>query len=182
VLTHEAQRRLLVIAREALEARVWRRPAPPTALAGGADILAAAFVSIHRRGALRGCLGRLEHDWPLPALVAHLAAALADQDPRFHPVTPEELVEIAIEISVLTPERAIASPADIEVGRHGLVVEHGSRRGLLLRQVATDHGWDRITFLEHTCVKAGLPRNAWQNGARVFVFESVVFGEDEAPA
>lgn len=175
MLTREEQERLLRVARQALDARV---------LGLGFDgrgleqmgIASGAFVSIHRRTELRGCLGRLE-PFPLIDAVTHLARAVADSDPRFPPVRAEELAEIDIEISVLTPERAIASPADIEVGRHGVIVEHHGRRGLLLPQVAGEHGWDRLTFLEHTCLKAGLPRDAWKWGARIFVFEAQVFGE-----
>ena len=102
---------------------------------------------------------------------------MSDSDPRFEPVGPEELDEIDVEISVLTPEREIESVDDIEVGRHGLIVEQGYRRGLLLPQVAVEHRWDRTTFLEHTCLKAGLPRDAWQHGARLLVFEAEVFGD-----
>ena len=93
---------------------------------------------------------------------------------------PSELPLLQIEISLLTPERPIASIDEIEVGRHGLVVEHGYARGLLLPQVATEHAWTRETFLEHTCIKAGLPRDAWKNGARFRVFEAHVFSEVES--
>ena len=140
-------------------------------------LVAGAFVSIHRAGELRGCLGRIESDWPLSQVITHLAAVVADSDPRFDPVEPHELGELDIEISVLLPEREVYSIEDIEVGRHGLIVEHGSRRGLLLPQVPTEHGWDRRTFVEHTCLKAGLPPHAWHDGARLFVFEADVFAE-----
>ena len=92
-------------------------------------------------------------------------------------VTPQELDGISFEISVLTREREIESVDEIEVGRHGLIVERGTSRGLLLPQVPTEHGWDRDTFLDHTCLKAGLPADAWKRGARIFVFEAEVFGE-----
>jgi AmmeMemoRadiSam system protein A len=114
--------------------------------------------------------------------VAHLARAVADSDPRFHPVTIDELSSISLEISVLTPWREISDVAEIKVGRHGLILEHGYRRGLLLPQVATEHGWDRETFLDHTCIKAGLAPGAWRCGARVLAFEAVVFGEHAGPA
>lgn len=172
----EQQQQLLGLARAALEARVrgLECSAPD---ATGLDAVAGAFVSIHHRGALRGCLGRIEGDWPLHRVVTHLAAVVADSDPRFEPVRADELVDIDIEISVLTPERPIASIDEIEVGVHGLIVEHGPRRGLLLPQVAPEHGWDTRTFVEHTCRKAGLPPDAWRNGARLFVFEALVFSE-----
>jgi AmmeMemoRadiSam system protein A len=108
-----------------------------------------------------------------------LAQAVADSDPRFHRVTPQELDGIDLEISVLTREREIQSVEEIEIGRHGLIVEQDRSRGLLLPQVPTEHGWDRDTFLDHTCLKAGLAADAWRRGARIFVFEAQVFGERE---
>jgi len=179
VISVERQQRLLSLARRVFERRVGGLDTPiePD---DADDIVAGAFVSIHRGGALRGCLGRLDCDWPLTRVVAHLAAIVADSDPRFDPVAPGELPEIEIEISVLTREQPIASVDEIEIGRHGLIVEHGQRRGLLLPQVATEHGWDAIAFVEHTCRKAGLPTDAWRNGARLLVFEALVFGEQPA--
>ena len=167
--------RLLALARRALEAHVRRGTAPPVDVE--LDIKAGAFVSIFWRGQLRGCLGRLTPDVVLPALVVGLAQTVADSDPRFDPVRPDELADITLEISVLTPECEITSVDEIEVGRHGLIIARGSRRGLLLPQVATEHGWDRATFLDHTCSKAGLPAGAWKDGARISVFEAIVFGE-----
>lgn len=168
--------RLLTLARQVLEARVNRKPLPAAPAGGGFDLPCGAFVSIHCNGMLRGCLGRLEPQ-RLSETVVHLAAVVSDSDPRFDPVLPGELGDIEIEISVLTPEREIQSPDEIEVGRHGLIIEQGYRRGLLLPQVPVEHNWDRTTFLEHTCLKAGLPRDAWQHGARLFVFEAEVFGD-----
>jgi uncharacterized protein len=153
VIGPDDRRRLLALARQTLEARVRRMPLPAPPDGGVFDLPCGAFVSIHKNGALRGCLGRLE---PQP---------LSGND-------------IALEISVLTPERESRSIDEIEVGRLGLIVEQGYRRGLLLPQVPIEHHWDRATFLEHTCLKAGLPRNAWQHGARLLVFEAEVFGED----
>ncbi len=136
-----------------------------------------AFVSIHCNGELRGCLGRLETDRPIVENVAHLAAVVSDSDPRFTPIRASELPAVDLEISALTPEEEITDINRIEVGRHGLIVEQGHRRGLLLPQVATEYGWDRETFLDHTCIKAGLPAQAWRTGARIFIFEAQVFGE-----
>ena len=173
----EDQRRLLSLARRAIEARVRREP-PPTPDRGGAlESPHAAFVTIHCHGDLRGCLGRLDPDEPLANTVAQLAASVSDSEPRFEPVRQGELDALDIEISVLTPEREVTSIADVEVGRHGLIVEQGSRRGLLLPQVATEYGWDAETFVSQTCVKAGLPADAWRRGARILVFEAQVFGE-----
>ena len=171
------QGRLLTLARHALEARV-RREAPPSPERTGALALyRGAFVTIHCRGELRGCLGRLETTAPLGETIVSLAAAVADSDPRFAPVEAVELEDIDIEISVLTPEREVRSIAEIEVGRHGVIVEQGHRRGLLLPQVAIEQRWDRETFVSHTCRKATLAPDAWRHGARLFVFEAQVFGE-----
>jgi AmmeMemoRadiSam system protein A len=177
MISAQDQSALLTLARRSLEARVRREPEPSLECLASLNLVAGAFVTIHRSGELRGCLGRIESDWPLSQVVAHLAAVVADSDPRFDPVEALELADIDIEISVLLPEREIHSIDDIEVGRHGLIVEQGSRRGLLLPQVPTEHGWDRKTFVEHTCLKAGLSPVAWQRGAQMFVFEAEVFGE-----
>jgi AmmeMemoRadiSam system protein A len=177
MLTAEDQQKLLKLARHALEAHV-RRQAPPACERGGVlDEPLGVFVSIHNEDELRGCLGRLDVDVPLAETVADLAAVVSDSDPRFQPVSPAELPNLDVEISVLTPEREIRSIEEIEVGRHGLIVERGYRRGLLLPQVATERGWDVETFLVHTCLKAGLPEDAWRSGARILVFEAQVFSE-----
>ena len=180
MLTPELQRELLTIARGALEARVRRTR---TATAAKADDASqprcGAFVTIFCRGELRGCLGRVTSTRPLPELIDHLAREVADSDPRFDPVQPGELPHISVEVSVLTPEREIASVDEIEIGRHGLIVEQGSRRGLLLPQVPTQHEWNRETFVAQTCLKAGLPADAWRRGVRMFVFEAQVFGEED---
>jgi AmmeMemoRadiSam system protein A len=179
MLTRDTQRRLLAIARAALEARVRGTRVPESGSQGANQPGQGAFVTIFCNGELRGCLGRLTSDWPLPDLVRHLAQDVADSDPRFTPVAPHELKDIALEVSVLTPEREIRSIDEIELGRHGLIVEQGSRKGLLLPQVPTEHEWDRETFVSQTCLKAGLPADAWRHGARLLVFEAQVFGEGE---
>lgn len=171
--------KLLRLARRALEARVARQPVPPPEQGSVLDEPRGAFVTIRRYGELRGCLGRIAPEAPLAETVADLGASVSDSDPRFNPVAATELEEIVVEISVLTPEREVHSIAEIEPGRHGLIVEQGYRRGLLLPQVATEQGWDAETFVSQTCRKAGLPPDAWRDGARIFVFEAEVFGEDE---
>jgi AmmeMemoRadiSam system protein A len=173
----EDQQRLLQLAREALEARVQRRKAPRVPGGGALDWPRGAFVTIHARGDLRGCLGQIGPAAPLGETVAHLAAVVSDSDPRFDPVTPSELGVIEIEISVLTPEREVAAPEDLEVGRHGVIIEQDGHRGLLLPQVATEQQWDRDTLLSHACLKARLRPDAWRRGARILVFEAQVFGE-----
>ena len=171
------QRRLLRLAARAFEARVRGAADPDVETTDGLGLKRGAFVSIFRNGELRGCLGRIKSNLPLSRMVFQLAQAVADSDPRFEKVTPQELAEIGFEISVLTREREIESVTEIEVGRHGLIVEQGSIRGLLLPQVPIEHGWDREVFLDHTCLKAGLSADAWRRGARIFVFEALVFGE-----
>lgn len=177
LITSSDQERLLRLARQALEARVRRKAAPRIDRGGALDWRCGAFVTIHWRGELRGCLGRIDVDAPLAETVAHLAAVVSDSDPRFAPVSEPELAAIALEISVLTPEREVNGIDDIEIGRHGLIIEDGARRGLLLPQVATEHRWDRETFLAHACLKASLPADAWRRGARILVFEAQVFGD-----
>lgn len=173
--------RLLTIARRSLEARVRREPEPVHQSGGALDTPCGAFVSIHRGHDLRGCLGRLEGDWPIARVVAHLGRAVADADPRFAPVSTDELETLAIEISALSLEREVHAIDEIQLGRHGLIVERGHRRGLLLPQVALEHGWDVETFLDHTCMKAALPVGAWKSDARILIFEAEVFGEQANP-
>jgi len=170
-----------MLARRSLEARVRRIATATPDVGAPLHLPRGAFVSIHRGAALRGCLGRVTGDWPVGRVVAHLAGAVADSDPRFAPVAIHELDELLIEISVLTPERE-ATASDVEVGRHGLIIEALGRRGLLLPQVAAEHRWDRTTFLRQTCMKAGLPPDAWRADARLYVFEAQVFGEPSGVA
>jgi AmmeMemoRadiSam system protein A len=138
-----------------------------------------AFVTITEEGNLRGCIGNIRGTEPLLSTVSGMAVAAAVEDPRFPPLTPEEVDRISIEISVLTPLEKIEDPDRIKVGRHGLYLEKGPNRGLLLPQVATDYGWDRYEFLDHTCLKAGLPKGAWREGATIYAFSAQVFNEGE---
>jgi len=137
------------------------------------------FVTIKRAGALRGCLGVLEMRGTLAEEVARCARDSATSDPRFPPMAAAELPDTSLEISILGPMEPIDPrlESSIEIGRHGLVVERDSHRGLLLPQVAVEWGWTREQFVGQTCRKAGLPRDAWQHGARVFRFDAEVFGE-----
>lgn len=177
MFAHDDCRRLLAIARSALEARVRRETDRTPTISGALATPHGAFVSIHHDDDLRGCLGRVEADWAIARVVAHLGRAVADSDPRFPPVTVAELPVLTIEISILSPEREMRSADEIEIGRHGLMVERGLRRGTLLPQVAAERQWDVATFLEHTCLKAGLPADAWTRDARVLLFEAQVFAE-----
>ena len=177
VISPEDQPRLIALARRALEARVRHAGLPGIDNTLAPEIRCGAFVTIFHDGELRGCLGRLNSPLPIAQLVAELAQAVADSDPRFNRVTPQELAGIGLEISVLTREREIQSVDEIEVGKHGLIIEQGTSRGLLLPQVPEEHGWDRDAFLDHACLKAGLAADAWRRGARIFVFEAQIFGE-----
>lgn len=180
-ISTDDQRRLLRLARQTLEARVQRAPAPAVEYGGALDWPCGAFVTIHYRGELRGCLGRVDVDAPLAETIAYLAAVVSDSDPRFGAVSARELPHISLEISVLTPEQEMRSIDELEIGRHGLIIEQGHRRGLLLPQVAIEHGWNRETFLDHACRKASLLPDAWRHGARILIFEAQVFGEDGKP-
>ena len=135
-----------------------------------------AFTTLHLEGRLRGCVGYIAALKPLIQTVAETAVSAAFYDPRFPPVTPNEAPHLQIEISVLTLPQPIR-PGEIVPGKHGLIVALGPRRGLLLPQVASEHGWDAETFLAQTCVKAGLPPDAWQKGATLEGFTAEVFGE-----
>ncbi|HTY62455.1 MAG TPA: AmmeMemoRadiSam system protein A [Acidobacteriota bacterium] len=138
-----------------------------------------AFVSLHHRGELRGCIGQLIADRELYKIVQHCVLSAALEDTRFISVTPDEVNGLSIEISVLTPFRRIQDANEIEVGRHGLYMVRGGYRGLLLPQVATQYHWDRIQFLEHTCIKSGLPENSWRDPQTViYTFEAEVFSDE----
>jgi uncharacterized protein len=141
----------------------------------------AAFVTLTHRGKLRGCIGYVEAIKPLAEAVAHCAVSAATADPRFLPLTPDELPDLRIEISVLSPLWRIDQPGQIRVGDHGLCISQGGRRGLLLPQVATEFGWDPETFLRQTCLKAGLPGDAWRRGAEIQVFTVDHFTETASP-
>jgi AmmeMemoRadiSam system protein A len=136
------------------------------------------FVTLKRGGRLRGCIGTLECRRGLAEEVARVAVSAAKEDPRFEPLKASELEGLEVEVSVLGPLELIDpfDPNGFEIGRHGLVVEQGMRRGLLLPQVATEWGWDREAFLSQTCVKAGLRPDAWRAGAKVFRFFGEAFG------
>jgi AmmeMemoRadiSam system protein A len=141
------------------------------------DRRAGVFVSLHNGEALRGCIGHIEPDQLLSRAVPSSAIAAASTDPRFAPVTKDEMPELRIELSILGPLERIAGVHEIDIGRHGLLVERGWNRGLLLPQVAVEWGWDAEVFLSQTCHKAGLPLDAWQSAAAIWRFEAEVFSE-----
>jgi AmmeMemoRadiSam system protein A len=171
------RQRLLQLARDAIGAHLSGLQAPSVASSPATERRAGVFVSLHKGDALRGCIGHIEPDHPLSRSIPSAAVAAATTDPRFAPVTAEELSGLQIELSILGPLERIAGVAEIEVGRHGLLVESGWRRGLLLPQVAVEWGWDAEAFLSQTCHKAGLPPDAWKSAAGVWRFEAEVFSE-----
>jgi AmmeMemoRadiSam system protein A len=176
-LSESEQQDLLRLARQALEASVRHGRLPePEVFPGALAEKCGAFVTLHKAGRLRGCIGYIEALRPLHQTVAECAMAAALRDPRFDPVVPEELPHIHLEISVLSPFKEI-SPDVIEVGRHGLMISQGWQRGLLLPQVATEWKWDREQFLEESCLKAGLAPDAWKHGAKIQAFTAQVFSE-----
>jgi len=174
--TPEERTVLLKLAHESIESAFDQReislaaPSPHLAEPRG------AFTTIYCQGALRGCVGYVLPVASLYRTVAETARAAAFEDTRFWPVTREEAPQLEVSLSILSPLTPI-KPEEVEVGRHGLVVSHHGRRGLLLPQVPTEHGWDRVTFLEQTCRKAGLPLDAWQKGATLEAFTAEVFGD-----
>ena len=135
-----------------------------------------AFTSLYLRGELRGCVGYVLPVSPVYRAVADTARAAAFEDTRFYPVTLPEVRDLEIELSILSPPQPVSADS-IEIGRHGLLISLAGRRGLLLPQVPVEHHWDRTTFLEQTCRKAGLPLDAWQKGATIEAFTAEVFGE-----
>ena len=177
MLTDTQKHALVELARQSVVATVTRSALPTLALA--LPDVSGVFVTIKRRGELRGCLGTLQCHRGLAGEVARCAADAATEDPRFPPVSVDELPDLAVEVSVLGPLEAVdPRGADaIVIGRHGLVAERGYRRGLLLPQVATEWGWNVEQFLRQTCLKAGLEPDAWQRNARISRFEAEVIGE-----
>jgi hypothetical protein len=182
-LSREERDFLLRLAREAIKARLEDRGAPearPPSGGGALDARRGVFVTLHKHGALRGCIGNFTSELPLYENVIEMACASAFSDPRFPPLRDEELKDIDIEISVLSPMREIDDMSEIEVGRHGIYIQKGYARGVLLPQVAIENNFDRETFLDHTCLKAGLGPGCWkEEGTSVSIFEAEIFGEKD---
>jgi len=179
-LTEEEKRILRQIALTAIQSRLQRgseEGLPEVdVLSGHLKEKRGAFVSLHKRGRLRGCIGLIHPTKPLYQAVEEMARAAAFEDTRFAPLTDAELKELDLEISVLTPLQRMKDKKEIEIGKHGLYIRKGFFSGLLLPQVATEYGWDAGTFLEETCRKAGLPRQAWkEKDAEIFLFSADIF-------
>lgn len=180
-LSESEQRYLLALARQAIETylksnEILSPPAPPeTTLVAPQG----AFVTLTKNHRLRGCIGMTMPIAPLYLTVIECAISAALRDPRFTPLEPHELAQTRIEISVLSPFFVVGDPQHIEVGKHGLMISKEPYRGLLLPQVATEYHWNREQFLEQTCIKAGLPRDAWRSPAvKIEAFTALVFSEE----
>jgi uncharacterized protein len=176
--SQDERRQLLTLAREAVTAAVEQRKLDVEAPSEHLREHRGAFTTLHIAGELRGCVGYVFPQYSLYRTIAETAVAAAMDDPRFPSVEVAELPSLEFEISVLSPLQPI-DPDDIEVGKHGLVITYGGRRGLLLPQVPTEHNWQRETFLEQTCIKAGLPPDAWQRGAKIEAFTAEIFGDKD---
>jgi uncharacterized protein len=136
------------------------------------------FVTLHKSGELRGCIGFVEGVKPLQDAVIEMAQSAAFNDPRFAPVNLEEVENLELEISVLSPIEELINVEEIEIGKHGLIIEQGFYKGLLLPQVATENNWDKTEFLQHTCHKAGLPVDAWHDDkTKIYAFSAEIFSE-----
>lgn len=141
---------------------------------------AGAFVTLRERGELRGCIGYIEARLSVYETVAETAAKAAVSDPRFEPVGEEELKDIEVEVSVLSSLTKVNDVKEIDVGKHGVLIENGFYRGLLLPQVATENGWGRDEFLRYTCMKAGLEKDCYKtSGTKIYIFTAEVFSEGE---
>ena len=172
----EERRLLLQLAHDAVAAALDKREIDLTPPSEHLAEHRGAFTTLHEGGELRGCVGYVFPMYSLYRTIAETAVAAALHDSRFTPVEGEELAGLQVEISVLSPIQPI-DPDDVEVGKHGLLITYGNRRGLLLPQVPIEHKWDREMFLRQTCVKAGLPGDSWEHGAKVEGFTAEVFGE-----
>lgn len=176
LLSETSKKELLELARTAIERYVNQKEITVSGTQNHELLVRrGVFVTLKKNKTLRGCIGSIEPVVPLHQAAIQAAIAASSRDPRFDPVTPAELDEIEIEISVLSPLTKISDPSLVEVGKHGLFVSRGGRSGLLLPQVPVENGWPRRIFLQQACLKAGLPKDAWKSGSELYVFEALVF-------
>ncbi len=180
MLTQADATNLLIIAREAITHKINGDDYSPTPREEKAlNERSGCFVTIKQSGKLRGCIGNFQSQQPLFREVATMAEAAATQDPRFQPMTSKEIDNFSLEVTVLSPLEKIDSTDQIEIGTHGIYIEKGIHRGVLLPQVATEYGWDRETFLSQTCAKAGLIDDAWQHAdADIYIFSGQIIAEE----
>ncbi|HVZ81567.1 MAG TPA: AmmeMemoRadiSam system protein A [bacterium] len=178
-ITKQEQKLLLELARHSILSTLEKGRRLPTVdtLSPRLREKRGVFVTLWLDG-LRGCIGFPYPVEPLAEAVQEASVSAAFHDPRFPPLRAEEMAHVSLEISVLTVPKEIEA-SKIKVGVHGLIVAKGNRSGLLLPQVAMEYGWDAKTFLEQTCVKAGLPPDAWMGGVKLMAFEAQVFGEED---
>jgi len=178
-LSTEDKSYLLILARTAIFSKIegkefQKKPYHSPSL----EQTSGVFVTLNKNHQLRGCIGYVEGIKPLNKAVEEMAIAAAIEDPRLPPLEKEEVEDLDIEISVLSPLEIITNMEDIEIGTHGIIIEQGYQRGLLLPQVAVEYNWDTTTFLEQTCYKAGLPADAWQNDSTTIqIFSAEFFSE-----
>jgi len=174
-LSTKEKQLLLDIAREAIVSYVQTGSIPEREV-NNSNLLVkqGCFVCIKINGMLRGCIGNFLSDKPLYRLVQEMAVSAATRDPRFYPMKEDDLKDFDVEISVLSPLHKISSIEEIEVGVHGIYLEKNFSRGVLLPQVAAEHGWDRDTFLSQTSIKAGLGKDDWQEGTDIYTFSAMV--------
>jgi AmmeMemoRadiSam system protein A len=178
-MTDEQKEKLLKLARATLELFVREGKKPVVNVNDPAFLSeSGVFVTLSKNKGLRGCIGVFASPNPLYKTVIDMAVAASSEDPRFIAVDSDELGDVKIEISVLTPLKETKDTAEVEIGRHGLYITKGRHRGVLLPQVATEHHYDRIKFLEQTCLKAGLKPDDWKQGATIFTFEAEIFKEE----
>ncbi len=175
-LSEKDKELLKKIAKNAIESVLFGRSGEGLELSDSLKEKGGAFVTIKKKGDLRGCIGYIRAAMPIHETVKEAAVQAAFHDPRFNPVDSKEWKDIDIEISVLTPMKKIKDIGEIEVGKHGLYIEKGYNSGLLLPQVATEYNWNRMEFLEHTCYKAGLSKDAWRSkDADIYIYSADVF-------
>lgn len=178
-LTDKEKGTLVDIAKQAIAAKINNQKMPAVNI--DSETLQSkrgAFVTLKKRGQLRGCIGYIKAYKPLWETVQEMAVAAAFHDPRFPSLRKDEIQYLSFEISVLSPFKRINHVDEIEVGKHGLYMVQGYKSGLLLPQVAIEHGWDRDTFLQETCHKAGLPMNAWMDTlTEIYIFSADYFGD-----
>ena len=180
-LTKEEKIFLLNLARSTIRSKTHSEEVKTESLSSDSlNMSLGVFVTLHKNDQLRGCIGYVEGVRELFTSVKEMANAAAFDDPRFPPVDPDEVGDLDIEISVLSPLYTITDISEIAVGQHGLIIEKGLRRWLLLPQVAIEYGWDRETFLSQTCLKAGLPTHAWQEAdTKIQTFSAEIFSESD---
>jgi AmmeMemoRadiSam system protein A len=175
--TAEERHLLLQLAHQSIESALEKREIPLDPPSAHLAEPRGAFTTIYFRGQLHGCVGYVLPVASLYRTVADTARAAAFEDTRFLPVTGEEVAELEVSLSILSGLQPLR-PEEVEVGRHGLVISQHGHRGLLLPQVPVEHAWDRVTFLEQTCRKAGLPADAWRKDASIEGFTAEVFGDE----